>query len=142
MRVHKEHLLKKKNNNFVPATLEACAKTYRQRNALYGNNYKRFGHIMAQMFPNGISLKTPDDFNRFGVFVQIVSKLTRYCAQYGEGGHKDSLLDEAVYSVMMHEVDNEARHNSNKRKLIKSKEAQNGNNINKRVRSNSRKQTR
>lgn len=83
------------------------ADLYKQRNALYGDNYKRFGKILFQMFPNGLTLKLEEDFNRIALFVQIVHKVTRYAQQLEEGGHEDSLDDMAVYAQMLAEYDGE-----------------------------------
>lgn len=93
----------------VPDMLRQSAETYEQRNKLYGDNYKRFGHIVALLFPNGIHLESEDDHNRFGVFVQIISKLTRYAENFRELGHDDSLLDMTVYATMLRELDMEAK---------------------------------
>lgn len=93
----------------VPEMLREAAATYEERNKLYGDNYKSFGIVMASLFPLGIRLLSVDDFNRFGVLVQVVSKLTRYAENFGRGGHDDSLLDLAVYSQMLRELDEEAR---------------------------------
>lgn len=89
----------------VPDMLRDNAGIYEQRNQLYGDNYKRFGKIMAILFPNGIDLQNADDFNRFGIFVQVVSKITRYAENFSRGGHDDSLDDNAVYSMMLKELD-------------------------------------
>lgn len=89
----------------VPEMLRESAETYEQRNKIYGDNYKRFGPIMALLFPEGLDLRSGADFNRFGVFVQCVSKLTRYAEQFDAGGHDDSLLDLAVYANMLRELD-------------------------------------
>jgi hypothetical protein len=89
----------------VPELLMRAAKLYEQRNIVYGDNYKRFGPIMALLFPNGIELKTADDFNRFGIFVQVVAKMTRYAENFNRGGHPDSLNDNSVYSMMLQELD-------------------------------------
>lgn len=89
----------------VPEMLRDAAGIYEERNKLYGDNYKRFGGIMLLLFPDGLELKTPDDFNRYGVFVQIVSKVSRYAEQFTKGGHPDSLDDNAVYSMMLQELD-------------------------------------
>ena len=89
----------------VPELLKEKAKLYEQRNAMYGDNYKRFGAIMQLLFPGGITLANEDDHNRFGVFVQIVSKVTRYAAQFEVGGHPDSMDDIAVYAMMLQELD-------------------------------------
>jgi hypothetical protein len=93
----------------VPDDLRAKAKLYEERNKLYGDNYKRFGPIMMLLFPTGIELVSADDHNRFGIFVQIVAKVTRYAEQFAKGGHDDSLDDTAVYSMMLKELDTELR---------------------------------
>lgn len=94
---------------FVPQELREKAALYEERNVIYGDNYKRFGPIMALLFPNGLTLNTPDDFNRYGVFVQVAAKLTRYAENFTRGGHIDSLDDTAVYSMMLKELDVEAK---------------------------------
>lgn len=89
----------------VPDHLTNTAGIYRERNALYGDNYKRFGHVMLHMFPGGLTLRSAEDFNRFGVLVQIVGKVTRYAANFERGGHADSLDDNIVYAAMLRELD-------------------------------------
>jgi len=91
----------------VPELLHGAADLYEQRNALYGDNYKRFGGIMMQLFPNGITLRSIESHNRFHMFTQIVAKVTRYAAQFSAGGHEDSLDDIAVYAMMLKELDAE-----------------------------------
>jgi hypothetical protein len=93
----------------VPDMLRNAAKIYEDRNKIYGDNYKRFGEIMHSLFPNGLTLHNADDFNRFGVFVQVVSKATRYAENFVRGGHSDSLDDAAVYAMMLQELDSEYR---------------------------------
>lgn len=100
MKTIPEFLLVKK----VPEILRDCATTYEQRNKLYGDNYKKFGHVMKAIFPNGLSLSTPEDFNRLGIFIQCLSKLTRYSESIERGGHKDSAHDLAVYAAMLEEL--------------------------------------
>jgi hypothetical protein len=87
--------------------LRESGDTFDQRNALYGDNYKRFGPIVDALFPTGVKLYGPDDFRRFGVLVQVISKLSRYCANFAVGGHDDSLLDLCTYSAMLRELDRE-----------------------------------
>jgi hypothetical protein len=91
----------------VPEALAALGDIYRERNKTYGDNYKHFGQTMIGMFPNGITLKTVDDFNRFGVFIQTVSKITRY-AHGWKVHHPDTMNDTTVYSQMQRELDEEA----------------------------------
>lgn len=91
----------------VPELLRDGANTYEERNAIYGDNYKRHGIVMRALFPNGVVLRDTDDHNRFGVLTQMVAKLTRYCENWNRGGHADSLHDEIVYSGMLAELDGE-----------------------------------
>lgn len=95
--------------NSVPENLRHAADIFEERSKIYGDNYKRFGYIMVGLFPNGLSLKSPEDFGRMGVFVQIVSKMTRYAEQFEKGGHPDSLDDTSVYSMMLQDLDSIAR---------------------------------
>jgi hypothetical protein len=91
-------------NQTVPEILRQCAATYEERNKLYGDNYKKFGHVMKAIFPKGVPIYTPEEFNRFGIFVQCVSKMTRYAESLGSGGHKDSAHDLSVYAAMLEEL--------------------------------------
>jgi hypothetical protein len=93
----------------VPEDLREKAALYEERNALYGDNYKRFGEIMMLLLNGEVELTSADDYNRFGVFVQIVAKVTRYGNMFHRGGHADSLDDNAVYSLMLAELDREIK---------------------------------
>ena len=84
--------------------LHAAAATFASRNALYGNSYHSFGEVFAACFPNGMTLKTPGDFKRLGVFNMIVSKIIRYAATLETGGHYDSAHDLMVYAAMLAEL--------------------------------------
>lgn len=88
----------------VPEILEEAAATYRQRNSLYGDNYKKFGQIMSILYPQWLMLSKEEDFNRLGIFVQCLSKLTRYAENLENGGHKDSAHDLCVYAAMLEEL--------------------------------------
>lgn len=83
--------------------LAAGAETYNQRHVLYGDNYKDFGAIMVVMFPNGLMIKTVDEWNRLLAFAHAQEKLTRYAQQFTQGGHPDSAHDSMVYSAMLEE---------------------------------------
>lgn len=84
--------------------LRAMADLYDQRNEMYKDNYLRFGVIMDTLFPDGMVVKGPWAWNRLGMFVQVVSKQTRYAAQW-DSGHDDSLDDTSVYAQMLKQVD-------------------------------------
>lgn len=79
--------------------LQDMAETYEERNKVYGDNYKRVGAVMVAMFPDGVQLKTEEDFNRWHLFELKIVKLTRFA----NSGllHKDSIHDDAVYSAMV-----------------------------------------
>ncbi len=95
--------------------LDEAAKTFRERNALYGNNYKRFGEVMVALFGTDALLfgPAPEDlaeyWARMGVFVQIVSKMTRYAENFATGGHVDSAHDIVVYAAMLEEMTREGK---------------------------------
>lgn len=79
--------------------LQEMADTFRERNKVYGDNYKRVGEVMKALFPNGVALKTAEDFNRWHLFELQIVKLTRF-ANSGLT-HRDSIHDEAVYAAMV-----------------------------------------
>ena len=84
--------------------LAEMAETFRERNKVYGDNYKRVGATMVAMFPQGVHLKTEEDFNRWHLFELMVVKLTRF-ANTGLM-HQDSIHDAAVYAAMVESLIN------------------------------------
>ena len=88
----------------VPELLREAADTFEERSKLYGDNYKKFGHMMDALFPNGLTVKGPDAFNRLGIFIQVASKFTREAEQFDNTAHDDSLLDMSVYANMLREL--------------------------------------
>ncbi len=89
----------------VPDDLRAKAAIYEERNKIYGDNYKRHGAVMEALFPTGIELHDIHDHNRFGVFTQVIAKITRYAENFQRGGHVDSIDDMIVYAAMLKELD-------------------------------------
>jgi hypothetical protein len=89
----------------VPDRLAALADIYEDRNALYGDNYKRFGDIMVGLFPKGLTIDSAPGWNRIALLIHMVTKVTRYAENHNDGGHADSLDDIAVYSQMLREID-------------------------------------
>ena len=83
-----------------PADLLAeMANTYRERNAVYGDNWRIVGDVMMALYPNGVKLCTADEFNRWHLFELIVVKLTRFVNS--QLTHADSIHDIAVYAAMI-----------------------------------------
>lgn len=87
----------------VPERLSDLGELYKERNSVYKNNYLEFGPIMHAMFPDGLKLETDEEFNRIGIFVQIVAKIARYAKAIKERGQQDSLDDISIYCQMLRE---------------------------------------
>lgn len=85
--------------------LNNMAETFRERNKVYGDNFKRVGDVMTALFPQGVVLRTAEDFNRWHLFELQIVKLTRF-ANSGLT-HADSIHDEAVYGAMIESLLNE-----------------------------------
>ena len=99
-------------------TASACMRealdTYNERRAEYGPSELKFGKVMDALFPNGLILKSADDWSRVGILVQIVSKLTRYSHNLAEP-HLDSAHDLGVYAFMLEGFDRDtARYRNNR----------------------------
>ena len=89
--------------------LEISADTMRDRDAMYGGTDDLHAAAMAAIFRGKIEIRTADDFRRFSLINMMVLKLTRYTANYQEGGHEDSITDLINYSAALAEVDAEMR---------------------------------
>jgi len=97
---------KLKNRTPTDCIAEAL-ETFRERNQSYGDNYLQHGKIMTVLFPNGIELKTVEDWNRFGIINMIIAKMTRYAQNWPDVNKVtiDSLHDLGVYSFMLESID-------------------------------------
>ena len=84
--------------------LMGAAETFRTRGKVYKDNYKTVGAVMAALFPEGITLKTPKDHERFHIFMLGVVKMSRYVKNWDKG-HQDSVHDQTVYSAMLEMID-------------------------------------
>lgn len=91
---------------YATTLLHKMADLFAERNAVYKDNFRMVGKIMQAMFPEGIELKTPEEHNKFHLFMLAIVKLTRYAINY-QGGHKDSLEDMIVYLSMVAALDAE-----------------------------------
>jgi len=79
--------------------LAEMADTFRERNKIYGDNYKTVGNVMLALFPDGMSHKTDHDYNIWHLMELAVVKLTRLANS--KMTHKDSVHDAAVYLAML-----------------------------------------
>ena len=84
--------------------LNQAADTFRERNAMYRENWKDVGATLAALFPGGIMLKTPQDHTRFHFVMLMVVKISRY-ANMWDNPHQDSMRDLAVYAAMLESFD-------------------------------------
>jgi len=96
---------------YVTNLLNESAALFRERNAVYKDNFRVVGRIMFAMFgENPPELKTEADYNRWHLFELFVVKLSRYSINYRAGGHADSLDDMIVYLAMVAALDAENGH--------------------------------
>ena len=78
--------------------LDAMAATYRERNAVYGDNYKMVGPIMKVLFPKGAPPELLHS-ERFHLFELAVVKMSRFATSGMT--HQDSVRDLGVYAAMI-----------------------------------------
>ena len=78
--------------------MEQMLATFRERAKVYKSNYLMIGEVMAVMFPDGVTLKTAEDHNKWHLFLMTMIKATRL-ANTGLN-HEDSGLDMSVYASM------------------------------------------
>jgi hypothetical protein len=90
----------------APDHLESGAKTFRERNLLYGDNYLNTGKLLNQMFPMGLELKNEKDWDFICALLNCQMKLLRAAVHYSIKGeaHADSIHDLMVYASMMAEI--------------------------------------
>lgn len=88
--------------------LAEMAKTFKERNAVYGDNYRMVAKLMAVLFPHGLP---PDLFTKdqFHLFELIIVKLSRFAIS--NLTHRDSVHDMAVYAAMIESVISEQEAN-------------------------------
>ena len=81
--------------------LAEMAATYKERNAVYGDNYKMVAKLMKVLFPNGVppELVVQDHFHLFEL--KLV-KLSRFAIS--NLTHQDSIRDDGVYSAMIEAI--------------------------------------
>ena len=87
----------------VDDCLISAAQTYQERAPMYGDSWMLHGDLMRALFPNGLVLRTSEEFNRYAKVDNIAMKLARYCNSLSNGGtgHKDSAHDMIVYAAML-----------------------------------------
>lgn len=89
----------------VVEKIEAALETAKDRSLIYGEGHFDTGRAMANLFPNGVTLRTDEDFARFMTFCLIMVKISRYAHNFSMGGHRDSIHDNGVYSFILEDID-------------------------------------
>lgn len=79
--------------------LNAGAKTYEERNKVYGNSFDMVAALMVVLFPDGVVLHTAEEFRIWHNFELVVVKLARF-ANSGLV-HQDSIHDLMVYAAIV-----------------------------------------
>lgn len=81
--------------------LTEMAATYRERNAVYGDNFRMVGKLMAVLFPNGVPPEVLHS-DQFHLFELKLVKLSRFAISGLT--HQDSIHDDGVYSAMIEQI--------------------------------------
>ncbi len=82
--------------------LKKCAEIYNEKGKEYGHTYEDFGKIVMAYFPDGLSIKTEKEANKFGVFFMMMHKMMRIISS--KFNSKDSMIDLSVYSALLKEI--------------------------------------
>lgn len=90
--------------------LQQSVNTFKERGAVYGNDYERFGRIMKAIFPGGFYFNSAagditQTWTRMNYLIMIINKVARYAENFEKGGHDDSLNDISVYAAMLRHID-------------------------------------
>ena len=81
--------------------LDEMADTYRERNKVYGDNFKMVGKLMAVLFPNGVTKEVLHS-DQFHLFELVLVKLSRFAIS--NLTHQDSIHDAGVYCAMQEAI--------------------------------------
>lgn len=82
--------------------LQQMAETYRDRNAVYGDNFRKVGPVLALLHPKGMKLVSGEDHELFHLWSLVIVKLSRFANS--ELTHEDSVHDAAVYLAMIEAI--------------------------------------
>ena len=87
--------------------LRDLAKLFEEKNKEHGDSFLIVGKLLELCFPNGITLKTAQDHNKYAGLVQVMYKVKRITTSLFSQEHLkfeswlDSPHDLAVYSAML-----------------------------------------
>ena len=81
--------------------LDEMADTFRERNKVYGDNFRMVGKLMAVLFPEGVPKEILHS-DQFHLFELKLVKLSRFAIS--GLSHQDSIHDDGVYSAMIESI--------------------------------------
>ena len=87
----------------VQEALVELMETHKEKSDEYKDTIDTFGDVMMALFRDELWLHETD-YARFGLLVQIISKVVRYTKNI-DTGHQDSLHDLAMYAILLKEYD-------------------------------------
>lgn len=82
--------------------LTEMAATFKERNAVYGDNFRKVGPVMSALHPEGVRLSTDKDHEFFHLYSLLIVKLTRFATS--NLTHRDSIHDMCVYGAMLEAI--------------------------------------
>lgn len=88
-------------NKTAADVLQEMADTYRERNAIYGSNFKMVAPLVAVLFPDGVPPELVTT-HQWHLFELKLVKLSRFAIS--NLTHVDSIHDDAVYSAMIEAI--------------------------------------
>ena len=82
--------------------LQEMADTFRERNKIYGNNFRRVGPVMQALHPDGVTLASAADHELFHLWSLLIVKASRFAVSGLK--HQDSLHDLCVYGAIIESI--------------------------------------
>ena len=82
--------------------LGEMAETYRERNKVYGDNFRRVGHVMQALHPEGVHMRGALDHELFHLWSLLIVKASRFAVSGLT--HEDSIHDLCVYGAMIEAI--------------------------------------
>ena len=83
----------------VTEVLQEALKICESRNALYKDNWRVVGEVMAALHPHGLTALTKAHHEKIHLYYIFVTKLTRFATSGLT--HRDSLIDMINYAAML-----------------------------------------
>ena len=93
-------MTRKERQRKIRESFKRSMDTIMEREGQYGAGPLTVGGALASIFPEGVTLRTPEDFARFFYLTMVQMKLSRYANAFHEGS-PDSSHDGANYFKLL-----------------------------------------